>query len=46
MNQTISQIFSFIRFPLASLIVYMHYYTLDFSAEIILQGGGQEYMPL
>ena len=40
MNQTISQVISFLRFPLASLIVYLHYYTPDVSAGAVLAGGG------
>lgn len=43
MNQTISKTISFLRFPLACLIVYSHYYTPDISAEVMLQnvnGGG------
>lgn len=40
MNQTISQAFSFIRFPLACLIVYLHYYTPDISADVTLTHGG------
>ncbi|MBQ7081685.1 MAG: acyltransferase [Fibrobacter sp.] len=40
MNQSISQIISFIRFPLAILIVYSHFYTPDIWAKNILADGG------
>lgn len=38
MNQTISKTISFVRFPLACLIVYLHYYTPDIAADVVLKG--------
>lgn len=41
MNQSLSTIISNLRFPLAILIVFKHYYTPDISSELIL--GKEEY---
>lgn len=41
MNKTISEAITFLRFPLACMIVLKHYYVPDISAEII--GGGSVY---